>query len=94
MNAHTMVSYAIGLATVGCALGAFYAIAGAWKSGRFRVASRKRLINVIETAALTQHAVLQIVRIGKRYYAIAGGGGNVRVLCEISAADLESETAA
>ena len=90
MSAH-VASYVIGLATVGFVLAAFYAIARAWKSGRLRLSPRKRLICVIETAALTQHAVLQIVRIGRRYYALGGGASNVRLLCELPAADLDAE---
>ena len=94
MSAHVVTSYLIGLATVGLVLAAFYAVARAWKAGRLRLSTRKRLICVIETAALTQHAVLQIVRIGRRYYALAGGAGNVHLLCELPAADLDAESSA
>ena len=90
---HLVVSYSVGLATVGCALVAFYVIARVWKSGGFRVSTRKRLLSIIETAALAQHAVLHVVRIGRRYYALAGASGNVTVICELVAAEVEAESA-
>ncbi|MBV8727930.1 MAG: flagellar biosynthetic protein FliO [Candidatus Eremiobacteraeota bacterium] len=89
MSAHVVTSYLIGLGTVGLALAAFYAMARGWKSGRFRVTSQKRLIAVVESAALTPNVVLQIVRIGTRYYAVAGSANHVAVLCELPAADVE-----
>ena len=90
---HLVVSYSVGLATVGCGLVAFYVIARVWKSGGFRVSTRRRLLSIIETAALAQHAVLHVVRIGRRYYALAGASGNVTVICELVAAEVEAESA-
>ncbi len=86
---HIAGSYAIGLATVGLALAAFYIIARAWKAGRFGLPSQKRLISVVETAILNQHAVLQIVRVGTRYYAITGAAAHITVIAELAAPEIE-----
>ena len=89
MNGHIVASYLIGLITVGLVLAVFYAIVRVWKTGHFGVSSQKRLISVVETAALTQNIVLQIVRVGTRYYALASGTGNVTLLCELARSDVE-----
>ncbi|MBV9737271.1 MAG: flagellar biosynthetic protein FliO [Candidatus Eremiobacteraeota bacterium] len=89
MNAHVVASYLIGLATVGIALGVFYASVRAWKTGRFGKSSQKRLISVVETAVLTQNVVLQVVRIGTRYYALASGAGNATLLGELARSEIE-----
>jgi len=89
LNGHVVASYLIGLVTVGIALGLFYAIVRAWKTGRFGKPSQKRLISVVETAVLTQNVVLQVVRIGTRYYALASGAGSATLLCELARSDIE-----
>jgi len=88
LNGHVVTSYAIGLITVGLALTVFYAIVRAWKTGRFNAASQKRLISVVETAALSQNVVLQVVRVGTRHYALATGSATVTLLCELEIREL------
>jgi flagellar biogenesis protein FliO len=89
LNGHIIASYLVGLLTVGIALAVFYAIGRAWKTGRFGTTSQKRLISIVESAALSQNVALQIVRIGTRYYALASGAGKVTLVCELASSDSE-----
>ena len=89
MSERSIVSYVVGLGIVGLALAAFYWIARAWKFGRLGLPLKKRLISVIETAPLTQHVFVHVVRIGARYYVLAAADANVRIVCELPAADVE-----
>jgi flagellar biogenesis protein FliO len=79
-------SYILGLAAVAAVLAAFYTIVR--MCTRLRLSSKRRLIAVIESAPLAQNTVLQIVRIGERYYALAGGLGRVTLLCELPAPEI------
>ena len=79
-------SYFVGLATVAAVLAAFYATVRFCT--RARLQSRRRLIAVVVTAPVAQNTILQIVRIGERYYALGGGLGRLTLLCELPAPEI------
>lgn len=88
MAAHVVGSYVLGLVTVALLLTGMYAAVRAFTRARFFASFDKRLVAIVETAFLAQNTVLQIVRIGTRYYALAGGSGRMNLLCELPAPEI------
>lgn len=75
------------LGLVALLLGLLYLIARRLRSLRF-FSARSRSIAVIESAILSQHAAVHVVRVGARYFALGTG---VARLAELSAAELNVE---
>jgi len=56
----------------------------AWPRGR------RRMLDVVETLPLAGAVTLHVVRVAGRYFALAGGQGQVRVVCEVPAEALRA----
>jgi len=91
MTQHIVGSYLWGLTIVALALAGFYAAARVWRSSRFGSSCKKRLISVVESTVLMPQTVLQVVRIGRRYYALGGGAGRLTLLCELPESEIEAD---
>ena len=53
--------------------------------GRIVAATGRRLVTVIETAPLTQHAAVHVVKVGDRYYLVGGGASGVTHIADVPA---------
>jgi len=91
MAAHALGSYVLGLLTIALLLTGLYAGGRALKGARFLSPFDKRLVTIVETAFLAQNTVLQIVKIGVRYYALACGSGRVTLLCELPVPEITAQ---
>jgi flagellar biogenesis protein FliO len=74
--------YLLAVAVVALMLFGLYAIARALTRGRLATRADRRLVNVIESTFLSQHTTLHVVKVGERYYLIAGGE-HLRTLAEV-----------
>lgn len=83
--------YVAKLAIVGAGLTILYAT-GRWLRG-WRVFARvaERRIAIVESAMLSQHAAIHLLRLGTRYLLVGTGSGGVCVLAELSAAEAACE---
>jgi flagellar biogenesis protein FliO len=77
------VGYLAKLTLVALALGVIYVLARWLRRTRF-FDRGDRLVNVVESAALSQHAALYLVRAGSRYFLIGTG---VSMLAEVTGAE-------
>jgi flagellar biogenesis protein FliO len=57
--------------------------------GRLLALGQNRLLSVIESTVLSQHASVHVVRIGRRYYLVGAGSGTVALISELPAEDVE-----
>jgi flagellar biogenesis protein FliO len=90
MTSGFWLQYAFALLVVALMLGGLYAVVRGLARGRLLVSSERRLITVLESTQLSQHAALHVVKVGVHYYLIGGGNGNVSTLSELEAAEVES----
>ncbi len=51
--------------------------------GRIVVSTDRRLIAVVETAVLNQHASVHVVKIADRYYLVGGGSAGVNLIADV-----------
>ncbi|HTX03284.1 MAG TPA: flagellar biosynthetic protein FliO [Candidatus Acidoferrales bacterium] len=71
-------------------LGGLYAVVRGLARGRLIASSEKRLVTVLESTPLSQHAALHVVKVGQRYFLIGGGNGPMGTLTELDAAEVEN----
>ena len=74
-------SYALGLAAVGLMLFGLYGVARLAVRGRF--ARGGRLINVIESTAISPSCALHVVVAGERHLLVGSGSSQVTLLAEL-----------
>ncbi|MBV8344568.1 MAG: flagellar biosynthetic protein FliO [Candidatus Eremiobacteraeota bacterium] len=80
-------AYLLKLAIVGLVLAASYAAAHALRRLRCFSTSADRKLRVLESAAISQHAAVHLVKAGRRYFLIGAAGTSIAVLAELAAAD-------
>jgi flagellar biogenesis protein FliO len=84
MPAGFWAAYAERLAIVAVVLAALYAAARTLR--RLRLFARpNRWLNVVDSAMLSQHAALHVVRVGTRYFLSGSATGSVTRLAELKA---------
>jgi flagellar biogenesis protein FliO len=70
-------------------------LGGLWYFSRLQGRSRitggpgKRLITVLETAFLSQHTTVHVVKVGSRYLLVGGGSQSPALLAELSEAEVQ-----
>jgi flagellar biogenesis protein FliO len=79
------LNYVFALLVVALLLGGLYAVVRGLARGRVIVSANRRLVTVLESTVLTQHAALHVVKVGSRYFLIGGGQGHVNSLTELPA---------
>ncbi|MGH7661504.1 MAG: flagellar biosynthetic protein FliO [Vulcanimicrobiaceae bacterium] len=57
--------------------------------GRMLALGQNRLVSVVESSVLSQHASVHVVRIGRRYYLVGAGSGTVALISELPAEEVE-----
>jgi flagellar biogenesis protein FliO len=83
------LNYVFALLVVALLLGGLYAVVRGLARGRVIVSANRRLVTVLESTVLTQHAALHVVKVGSRYFLIGGGQGHVNSLTELPADEVE-----
>jgi flagellar biogenesis protein FliO len=83
------LSYFFALLVVALLLGGLYVVVRGLARGRILVSADRRLVTVLESTVLSQHSVLHVIKVGKRYYLIGGGQGHVNSLIELPAEEVE-----
>ena len=78
-------NYLLTLATVALVLAALGLLARRVRHMRTAGKLREDRVAVIESAMLSQHASLHVVRVGQRYVLIGTADATVTFLCEIEA---------
>ena len=53
--------------------------------GRIVVSTGKRLVTVVESAALSQHAAVHVIKIADQYYLVGGGSAGVQHIADVPA---------
>jgi flagellar biogenesis protein FliO len=90
MSSGFWVQYLFALLVVALMLGGLYAVVRGLARGRLIASSERRLVTVLESTPLSQHAALHVVKVGGRYYLIGGGNGQVGTLTELDPAEVET----
>jgi flagellar biogenesis protein FliO len=89
MSAGFWFNYALALIIIGLMLAGFAIVARSLARGRVLASARHRLVTVLESTALSQHAALHVVKVGARYLLVAGSQGSVRTLAELPRDEVE-----
>jgi flagellar biogenesis protein FliO len=53
--------------------------------GRIVAASGNRLVTIVESAAVSQHSAVHVVKVGDRYYLVGGGSAGVTHIADVPA---------
>lgn len=84
------LSYALALLVVALLLGGLYLVVRGLARGRILTSASRRLVTVLESTPLSQHAALHVIKAGSRYYLIGGGQGHVSSIVELPAEEVET----
>jgi flagellar biogenesis protein FliO len=76
-------AYAVRLAILALVLGALYLLARRLRDTKL-FARRGRRVDVLESAMLSQHAALHLVRVDARYFLIGSAAAGVTRIAELS----------
>jgi len=82
--------YLFALLVVALLLGGLYAVVRGLARGRILVSADRRLVTVLESTVLSQHAALHVIKVGGRYYLVGGGQGHVNSLVELPPEEVEA----
>jgi flagellar biogenesis protein FliO len=82
-------SYVLALLVVALLLGGLYLVVRGLARGRILASANRRLVTVIESTPLSQHAALHVIKVSSRYYLIGGGQGHVTSIVELPADEVE-----
>jgi flagellar biogenesis protein FliO len=83
------LNYVLALLVVALMLGGLYAVVRGLARGRILASADRRLVTVLESTMLSQHAALHVVKVGTKYYLIGGGQGHVTSLVELPPEEVE-----
>jgi|HubBroStandDraft_4_1064222.scaffolds.fasta_scaffold00006_73 flagellar biogenesis protein FliO len=89
MPANFWVSYVAKLAVVALVLAVLYVLARKLRQTRF-LGDGGRCVRLVESTALSQHAALHVVRVGRRYFLIGSATG-IDVLAELRPSDVTDD---
>lgn len=82
--------YAGALLVVALLLGGLYAVVRGLARGRVLSSAERRLLTVLESTMLSQHAAVHVVKVGKRYVMLGASNGNVSLLGDLPADEVET----
>jgi flagellar biogenesis protein FliO len=89
MAAGFWLNYVLALLVVALLLGGLYLVARGLARGRILASTSRRLVTVLESTPLSQHAALHVIKVGTKYYLIGGGQGHVTSIVELPAEEVE-----
>jgi flagellar biogenesis protein FliO len=90
MSSGFWLNYVLALVVVALLLGGLYAVVRGLARGRILASADRRLVTVLESTMLSQHAALHVVKVGTKYYLIGGGQGHVTSLVELPPEEVEN----
>jgi len=89
MSGSFWLSYIFALVVVALLLGGLYAVVRGLARGRLLASAQKRLVTVLESTQLSQHAALHVVKVSGRYFLLGGGQAGVHEIAELPAGEVE-----
>ncbi len=81
-------AYIVKLAILGLVLATLYAVARKLRETRLFAHRPGRCVSVVESAMLSQHAAIHLLRAGNRYFLVGSASAAISVLVELAPADL------
>lgn len=90
MTAGFWLQYLLALVVVALMLGGLYAVVRGLARGRILASADRRLVSVLESTVLSQHAAVHVVKAGTKYLLLGASNGGVTTLGELPAEDVES----
>ncbi|HEY1977333.1 MAG TPA: flagellar biosynthetic protein FliO [Candidatus Baltobacteraceae bacterium] len=84
------VNYFLALTIVALMLGGLYIIVRSLARGRVFASANRRMVTVLESTMLSQHASVHVVKVGQRYLLVGGSSGNVSMLAELPGDDVDA----
>jgi flagellar biogenesis protein FliO len=84
------LNYFLALTIVALMLGGLYITVRALARGRLLASTNRRMVTVLESTMLSQHAYVHVVKVGPRYLLVGGTNGNVSMLTELPSDDVEA----
>ena len=84
------VNYFLALSIVALMLGGLYIIVRGLARGRVFASANRRMVTVLESTMLSQHASVHVVKVGARYLLVGGSNGNVSTLAELPGDEVEA----
>ena len=90
MTSGFWVQYVGALLVVALLLGGLYAVVRGLARGRVLASAERRLLTVLESTMLSQHAAVHVVKVGKRYVIIGASNGNVSMLGDLPTEEVET----
>jgi flagellar biogenesis protein FliO len=84
------LNYFLALTIVALMLGGLYIIVRSLARGRVFALANRRMVTVLESTALSQHASVHVVKVGQRYLLVGGSNGNVSMLAELPNDDVDA----
>ena len=84
------LNYFLALTIVALMLGGLYIIVRGLARGRVFASANRRMVTVLESTMLSQHASVHVVKVGQRYFLVGGSNGNVSMLTELPGDELDS----
>ena len=83
-------NYFLALTIVALMLGGLYIIVRGLARGRVFASADRRMVTVLESTMLSQHASVHVVKVGGQYMLVGGSNGSVSMLKELPAEDVEA----
>jgi flagellar biogenesis protein FliO len=84
------VNYFLALTIVALMLGGLYMIVRGLARGRVFASADRRMVTVLESTMLSQHASVHVVKVGARYMLVGGSNGHVSMLADLPNDEVES----
>jgi|SRR5579872_1591090 len=82
-------TYLPGLVAVALLLVGLYAVVRGLSRGRVLLSANRRLLTVVESTMLSQHAAVHVIKAGSRYFVVGGGNGGLTTLAELPSDEVE-----
>ncbi|MBV8331997.1 MAG: flagellar biosynthetic protein FliO [Candidatus Eremiobacteraeota bacterium] len=90
MSTGFWLNYFLALTIVALMLGGLYITVRGLARGRLLASAHRRMVTVLESTMLSQHASVHVVKVGAKYMLVGGSNGNVSMLTELPPEDVES----
>ena len=90
MSGMFWVNYVLALVVVALMLGGLYALVRGFARGRVLASANRRLVTVLESTALSQHAAVHVVKVGAKYFLVGASNGQVNTIGEVPPEEVEA----
>ena len=90
MSASFLLHYFLTLTVVALMLAGLYVVIRGLARGRLIASADRRLVAVLESTVVSQHASLHVVKVGARYLLIGGGSAQLTLLSELPPEDVDA----